>query len=77
MMYNLTKESSWSQRALGAAQQAQRLNDSLPEAHFSLGSIYAATGKSSEAVVELQHALRLARRPGRYAAKAVTRMPTR
>ena len=60
MMYNLTKESSWSQRALGAAQQAQRLNDSLPEAHFSLGSIYAATGKSSEAVVELQHALRLA-----------------
>ena len=60
MMYNLTKESSWSQRALGAAQQAQRLNDSLPEAHFSLGSIYAATGKTSEAIVELQHALRLA-----------------
>jgi len=60
MMYNLTKESFWSQRALGAAQQAERLNDSLPEAHFSLGSIYAASGKTSEAVVELQHALRLA-----------------
>src|SRR5204863_2422689 len=34
-MYNSTKDSVWTEKALGSAQQAQRLNDNLPEVHFS------------------------------------------
>jgi serine/threonine-protein kinase len=60
IMYREKKESFWSQRALAAAQQAQRLNANLPEVHFALGSIYNATGKNAEAVAELQRALQLA-----------------
>jgi tetratricopeptide (TPR) repeat protein len=59
-MYTNTKDATWSQKALGAAQQAQALADNLPEVHFSLGSIYTATGKAAEATAELQHALQLA-----------------
>lgn len=60
VMYREKKEGLWSQRALAAAQQAQRLNPNLPEVHFALGSIYRATGKNAEAVAELQRALQLA-----------------
>jgi tetratricopeptide (TPR) repeat protein len=59
-MYREKKESVWIQKALSAAQQAQRRNDALPEAHFSLGSVYSATGKTAEAIVELRRALELA-----------------
>ena len=59
-MYREKKEGIWVQKALGAAQQGQRLNDTLPEAHFALGSAYIATGKTAEAVVELRRALELA-----------------
>jgi serine/threonine protein kinase/tetratricopeptide (TPR) repeat protein/TolB-like protein len=59
-MYNQTKDTAWSQKALGAAQHAQTLNDELPEVHFALGNIYKATGKTTEAVVELKRALSLA-----------------
>ena len=47
------------QKALGAAQQAQALGDNLPEVHFVLGSIYTGTGKSEQAIAELQRALEL------------------
>ncbi|HEU5452052.1 MAG TPA: tetratricopeptide repeat protein [Terriglobales bacterium] len=59
-MYINTKDASWAQKALGAAQQAQALGDTLPEVHFALGSIYTATGKSAEAIAELTRALQLA-----------------
>ena len=59
-MYQEKKESLWAERALGAAQQAQRLNDNLPEVHFSLGSVYSATGRTTQAIVELSRALELA-----------------
>jgi serine/threonine-protein kinase len=59
-MYNSTKDNLWTEKALSSAQQAQRLNDNLPEAHFSLGGIYVVTGKTAEAVVELKRALELA-----------------
>jgi tetratricopeptide (TPR) repeat protein len=59
-MYNSTKDGVWSEKALGAAQQAQRLNDNLPEVHFALGGIYVVTGKTAEAIVELKRALELA-----------------
>ena len=59
-MYTNTKEASWAQKALGAAQQAQALGDNFPEVHFALGSIYTATGKAAEATAELMRALELA-----------------
>ena len=57
--WKLTKDGLLAQRALGAAQQAERLNDSLPEVHFSLGSIYTNTGRTAEAIVELRRAMQL------------------
>ncbi len=59
-MWDRTKDPVWTQRALGAAQQAQSLNDNLPEVHFTLGSIYTTTGRTAEAIAELQRALQLA-----------------
>jgi eukaryotic-like serine/threonine-protein kinase len=59
-MYGETKESIWSQKATLAAQQAERLSNNLPEVHLSLGSVYSNTGKNTEAVTELKHALELA-----------------
>jgi serine/threonine-protein kinase len=59
-MFYQKKDSFWSQKAVGAAQQALRLNDNLPEVHFSLGSVYNASGKGAEAISELKRALQLA-----------------
>jgi len=60
ILYGETKDSFLAQKALGAAQQAQRLNDNLPEVHFSLGKVYNASGRTAEAIIELKHALELA-----------------
>ena len=59
-MYGTRKDSLWTQKALAAAQQADQLNDALPEVHSILGAAYSATGKSAEAVSELKRALSLA-----------------
>ncbi len=59
-MYRANKDQFWAQRALGAAQRARELNEKLPEVHYSLGSVYIATGKNAEAVSELRTALDLA-----------------
>ncbi len=59
-LYELTKDGSWSEKALGAANQGQRLNDSSPEVHFSLGSVYMGIGRTAEAIAELKRALELA-----------------
>jgi tetratricopeptide (TPR) repeat protein len=59
-LYTLKKDGTWAVKGLGAANRAQELNDSLPEVHFALGSLYTATGKSAEAVSELKRALELA-----------------
>jgi eukaryotic-like serine/threonine-protein kinase len=60
LMNSMKKDSLWTQKALAAAQQAQELNDKLPEVHATLGSVYRATGKYSESVAELRRALSLA-----------------
>jgi tetratricopeptide (TPR) repeat protein/TolB-like protein len=60
MMNSIKKDSFLTQKALAAAQQAQGLNDKLPEVHATLGSAYRATGRYSEAVAELTRALSLA-----------------
>jgi eukaryotic-like serine/threonine-protein kinase len=57
--YNVKKDSIWAQKALGAAQRAEELKESLPEVHFSLGSIYQATGKTDQAISELKRGLQL------------------
>lgn len=59
-MYKINKDQFWTQKALVAAQQAQQLNDKLPEVHAMLGSVYRTTGKYSESVAELKRALSLA-----------------
>ncbi len=60
LMYRTTKDNTWAQKAVSAGEQAQRLNDQLPEVCFSLGSVYNATGKSAEAIAILNRALQLA-----------------
>ena len=59
-MYQLKKDSFWTQKALAAAQQAQQLNDNLPEVHATLGSVYSASGRNSEAIAQLKRAVSLA-----------------
>ena len=59
-MYQLKKDSFWTQKALAAAQQAQQLNDNLPEVHATLGSVYSASGRNAEAIAQLKRALSLA-----------------
>lgn len=59
-MYTVKKDSFWTEKALGAAEQAKQLNGNLPEVHFALGSAYSATGKYTEAVSELKSAVALA-----------------
>ena len=59
-MYRQKKDGFWTQKALEAAQQAQQLNDELAEAHFSLGSVYNATGQVARSIIELDRALELA-----------------
>src|SRR5208337_621173 len=59
-MYGETREPIWAQKATLSAQQAERLSNNLPEVHLSLGSVYSATGKYTQAVAELKRALELA-----------------
>ncbi len=59
-MYTIKKDAFWTQKALAASQQAQQLNDKLPEVHWMLGAVYRATGKYPEAIAELNRAQALA-----------------
>lgn len=59
-MYERNKDSSLPGKALGAALQAQQFGESRPEVHFSLGSVYRVTGKTSESIAEFKRALALA-----------------
>jgi eukaryotic-like serine/threonine-protein kinase len=59
-MYSEKKDSIWAEKALAAAQRAEQLKDDLPEVHFSLGSTYQATGKTSQAIAEMKRGLQLA-----------------
>ncbi len=60
VMYHQTKDSFWSAKALGAAQQARALNEDQPEVHLALGSAYRSSGHTAEAIAELKRALELA-----------------
>ncbi len=59
-MYGNRKESFWANKALAAAKQAQQINDSLPEVHLAMGSVYLGTGRVAEAIEEMKRAVELA-----------------
>jgi len=59
-MYDETKEGDWAQRAVAAGEQAQRLNQDLPEVYFTLGSVYRTIGRQAEAIAVLNRAIELA-----------------
>jgi len=59
-MYKESKDTLWTQKAVLAAQQGERLNPNLAEVHLSLGSVYSASGRTAEAVEQLKRALTLA-----------------
>ncbi|MGH9454393.1 MAG: tetratricopeptide repeat protein, partial [Terriglobia bacterium] len=59
-LYGKKKDRFWADKALSAAQQAERLNNNLPDVYSSLGNVYRATGKTAEAIVMLQRAVKLA-----------------
>ena len=57
-LYKDKKDEKWSQKALNAAEQASTWGGDQPEVHFSVGGVYSATGKTAEAIAELQNALK-------------------
>lgn len=59
-MYKESNDSKWADKAVSAAERAGQLGPNFPEVHFVLGSVYQATGKSNEAIAEINQALRLA-----------------
>jgi eukaryotic-like serine/threonine-protein kinase len=59
-MYGINKDGFWIQKALSAAQQAAQLNDKLPEVHSTLGGVYSASGRTAEAIAELNRSISLA-----------------
>lgn len=59
-MNGLKKDSFWTQKALAAAQQAEQLNQQLPEVYSTLGAVYSKLGKNTEAIVQLKRAIELA-----------------
>lgn len=59
LLYRLTKDGLFASKAGMAAQEARSRNNNLPEVHFSLGSFFTNTGRNTEAVNEIRHALQL------------------
>jgi serine/threonine-protein kinase len=59
-LYRTTKDQSWVEKALAAAQQGQRLDEKLLEVRLALGSVYQATGRTAEAIAELTVASEMA-----------------
>ncbi len=59
-MYNVKKDPAWTDRALTAARRAVVINDKLPEAHMTLGTVYRTTGQNNQAITELKRGLELA-----------------
>jgi serine/threonine protein kinase/tetratricopeptide (TPR) repeat protein/TolB-like protein len=59
-MYFQKKDKFWSDKAIEAAKKAESLNSKLPEVHFTLGSVYGATGQTVQSIAENKRALELA-----------------
>ncbi len=59
-LYRITKDTQWSEKGLGAAQQSISLDKDLPDVHLVVGSGYLLTGKTTEAISEFNRAVELA-----------------
>lgn len=59
-LYTSKKDAALADRALSAAQQAVRLDESQADAYFSLGGVYNAMGRTAEAISSIRQALQLA-----------------
>lgn len=59
-MYSVKKDPAWSEKAVAAARRAVDLNDKLPEAHLTLGTVYMSTGQNSQGIAELKRGQELA-----------------
>ncbi|MCU1260974.1 MAG: hypothetical protein JWO80_3859 [Bryobacterales bacterium] len=59
-LYRLTKDPSWMQKGVAAAQHAEDLDRQLPEVHLAAGIAYFDTGKTPEAIAEFRQAIALA-----------------
>jgi len=59
-LYFLTKDDSWAQKALSAAEQAKQLNQDLPEVHWVLATIFLETGRTEASIAEAKLGLELA-----------------
>jgi eukaryotic-like serine/threonine-protein kinase len=59
-MYHETHDTGWADKAVYAAQQGQRIDDSLLEVRVAAGQAYLATGRTNEAIAELTRALEIA-----------------
>jgi serine/threonine protein kinase/tetratricopeptide (TPR) repeat protein len=59
-LYHDTSDTAWADKAVYAAQQGQRLDDSLLEVRAAIGQAYLATGRTNEAIAELRRAIEIA-----------------
>jgi Flp pilus assembly protein TadD len=59
LLYDLSKERVWTDRAIAACEAARRLDPGLPEVHATLGALYNRTGKADDAAAEFERALEL------------------
>ncbi|MFQ5789356.1 MAG: tetratricopeptide repeat protein [Acidobacteriota bacterium] len=57
--YRQTSETSWTDKAREATEEASRLDPDHPAVRYSLAIIYDGTGRSDEAIDQLRHALEL------------------
>jgi serine/threonine protein kinase/tetratricopeptide (TPR) repeat protein len=59
-MYRETRERLWADKAVYAAERGKQLDRNLVEVRLASGNAYLTTGKTNEAIVELNGALQLA-----------------
>ncbi|MBV8707842.1 MAG: tetratricopeptide repeat protein [Acidobacteriaceae bacterium] len=58
-MYRLDHKSIWTDNAQTYALEAKKRDADAPETHLALGSVYTQTGNLSEAIKEIQQALKI------------------
>ncbi len=58
-MYRLDHKGVWTEKALAAAMEAKNRDIQAPETHLALGSVYTQTGNLTEAIKEIQEALKI------------------
>ncbi|HEX6739424.1 MAG TPA: protein kinase [Vicinamibacteria bacterium] len=59
-LYRGSGEAAWSQRGIGAAEQAKSIAGDLLEVRVAMANVYQNTGKTNEAIAELREAVTLA-----------------